>query len=128
MAINHREIGLIARVPVQIPIRCDPLHFQIQRMNPSVVWHGKGSPIPTCPYQVVTCGFHCRFQSGHHRLGAIPDAYYRLDNLIWRGSEADALRPGSLPEQLTPPWKVSKLVMESIQARLKRIVLCRSHY
>src|SRR6056297_2608941 len=100
-------MGLIAHVLVQVPKRCDSHCFQMQRMNPSVVWHGKISPNTSNPHQIATCGFRYRFPSRHYRLWAMPDAYYRLDNLIWRGSEAEALQPGSLPEQLTPPWKVS---------------------
>lgn len=32
--------------------------------------------------------------------------YYKLEDCIWQGTEEEALVPGSLPEQLTPPWKV----------------------
>ncbi|WPT11551.1 Putative protein ycf21 [Picochlorum sp. SENEW3] len=88
-------------------------------MNPSVVWHGKISPNTSNPHQIATCGFRYRFPSRHYRLWAMPDAYYRLDNLIWRGSEAEALQPGSLPEQLTPPWKITLLSDGSVTRHLQ---------
>lgn len=66
------------------------------------------------PTRLTTCGlqrapFGCppgRVSSRRCSCACAHDEYYKLKDCIWEGTEEDALAPGSLPEQLTPPWKV----------------------
>ena len=48
-----------------------------------------------------------------------PGRYYKLDKLIWSGSEEEALTRGSPVEQLKPPWKVMLLSEGSVTRHLE---------
>lgn len=51
----------------------------------------------------------CSEQIGRTRLHASrrENSYFKLEEVLWRGREEDALEPDSLPRQLAAPWKVS---------------------
>jgi chorismate--pyruvate lyase len=45
--------------------------------------------------------------------------YHRLDRLIWKGTEEEALLRGAPTEQLTPPWKITLLSDGSVTRHLQ---------
>mmetsp|Transcript_968 Transcript_968/g.2909 ORF Transcript_968/g.2909 Transcript_968/m.2909 type:complete len:245 (+) Transcript_968:106-840(+) len=51
--------------------------------------------------------------------GKQPSGYYKLDRLLWSGSEEEALARGAPVEQLKPPWKVMLLSEGSVTRHLE---------
>lgn len=62
-------------------------------------------------------GSSVAFRIGSHK--ETNTGYYYLDELIWSGSEAEALAQGSPIEQLKPPWKVMLLSEGSVTRHLE---------